>query len=226
MASDKHHTDGRRKSHGRRSKHNNYKQRQSRPLPRVSYENLLQRFTACVNCGYFITSYRAHYGNDVLKQALSQSNERRDGWLHLPWDIVTRQLVHRFFGVRSDVGPVHLEFMCTTCQRKFLYTEEEVEVPVATAVVPSVDEADAVRDTAVEESAVEEGTVEEGIVTKPDEEGVVDGNEMHEAQAEGVDLVAVKIEHGDEVVSEAGAGVTVETVLETRVLFQVELKIR
>ena len=102
-------------------------QKQPRPLPWTSYEGLLHRFMACVNCGYFMTAYRAYHGSDVLKSALDQSNERRDGWLHLPWNSETGRLIHRFYEVRSDLGGSHIEFMCGDCQRKFLYSVTEVE---------------------------------------------------------------------------------------------------
>ena len=154
MSNNQHHFDDKRKSGGRRKETDsgykqNRQQRQPRPLPRLSFDGLLHRFMACIDCGYFLTAYRSHHGNDAVYEALEASNERRDGWLSLPWDTYTEQIVHRFFGVRSDTELNHLEFLCPTCQRKFMYEQVEVErmavVEIAPEEVDQDDEGDGKR---------------------------------------------------------------------------------
>lgn len=158
MSQNKERSGGQQKhSHGRKrhhhSKHN--RQRQPRPAPHLNYESLLLRFTACVDCGYFFTAYRAHHGVEVVREALKASNQNRDGWIELPWDLRTSELVHRFYAVRSDTQIDHLEFLCDGCQRKFVCAEIDDEASTA-EMEPESDDAE--RDESFVDAEEEEAT--------------------------------------------------------------------
>jgi len=153
---------GRKRPHPQKHQQKYNRQRQPRPAPHLHYESLLQRFTACVDCGYFFTAYRAHHGGDVVRQALKVSNQQRDGWIELPWDLRTSELVHRFFGIRSDTHIDHLEFMCDGCQRKFVCAEVELDTAVASSNIRDNHEEDLAENSELEtgEAADEQGDEE------------------------------------------------------------------
>ena len=163
--------------HGRKRQHHqkNNRQRQPRPAPHLNYESLLHRFMACVDCGYFFTAYRAHHGQEVVRHALTASNQNRDGWIDLPWDMRTGELLHRFYEVRSDTHIDHLEFMCDSCQRKFVCAEVEEQAPAVDTHSEQKDESEIVESDpdedvseAVESTAVDESHQDENVEPEPE----------------------------------------------------------
>lgn len=97
------------------SKHHKYQ----KPF-RISFDGLVRHFAACARCSYFLTGLRALYGDNLLADTI---DEMDDSWMPMPWNIETRRLLNRSFGIRTDVGFFFIEHSCDGCQRRIVYEE-------------------------------------------------------------------------------------------------------
>lgn len=72
------------------------------------------KFSACTQCGYFLTSYRATVGLEQLKSAVEQSEHN---WLDLGWHENMPTMLHHAYELATDGTPDFLEHCCPECHR-------------------------------------------------------------------------------------------------------------
>ena len=105
-------------------------QREAPPLlSNISFEELQRCFAACGRCGYFLTGYRVIHGLEALREAAAAAE---NNWVTLTWDLPTRELIKKSFGVRTDIEFYYLDHACTDCQRHLIYDQGEEEAPADT----------------------------------------------------------------------------------------------
>ena len=80
--------------------------------------SLLRNFAACPRCSYFLSGYRVLYGREVVDKL---DAEQIDGWLGMEWTIETRRLLHRSYGIRTDIDHYFWEHACETCCRRIVF---------------------------------------------------------------------------------------------------------
>lgn len=72
------------------------------------------KFSACTQCGYFLTSYRAAIGSDSVKQLIMQSEHN---WIDLGWHDTMPKLLYHAYQLTTDGTPTFLEHCCPECHR-------------------------------------------------------------------------------------------------------------
>lgn len=85
-------------------------------------EKKMAGFVACGRCSFFLAGYRVIHGLDSVDEALKKSGGK---WLHLRWDAQTKELLHKSYGWKLDIGWYHIEACCPECRRRFVYNEPE-----------------------------------------------------------------------------------------------------
>ncbi|MEM7801553.1 MAG: hypothetical protein AAF633_20325 [Chloroflexota bacterium] len=88
---------------------------------RISFDGLVRHFAACARCSYFLTAVRAIVGDPHIDELIKKLE---DGWMPIVWNVETRQLLQRSFGVRTDVGYFFIEHSCDLCQRRIVYEQQ------------------------------------------------------------------------------------------------------
>ncbi len=109
-------------------------------------DTLHASFMGCPRCSYFLATYRARYGLEQLRSALSNSER---GWVVLTWSSRNdlQRALEDMFGYRLTQDAFHFEGMCPECRRVFAHHGHipmdevesegdevvEVEAPAATS---------------------------------------------------------------------------------------------
>ncbi len=89
-------------------------------------DEALARFTCCGRCSLFLAAYRLRH-DDLILQAAVQGI--KDGWLTLPTDLSTCELISKCYGCQIDVEAFHFESCCPECHEPFVYSETAEEQP-------------------------------------------------------------------------------------------------
>jgi len=84
----------------------------------LTVKDVVRYFEPCGRCGYFLTGYRAAYGQDNFETAVA---EEIGGWISLSWGIDMRELILRSYGSRVETRDLHFEGCCSECRRVFTY---------------------------------------------------------------------------------------------------------
>ena len=90
-------------------------------------EKVINNFVSCGRCSFFLADYRARHGDDALRAAAQESEDR---WLFLEWDNALRHVLQKSYGGRLDTAFYYYDGRCPECQRRFVYQaagEEEEE---------------------------------------------------------------------------------------------------
>lgn len=85
---------------------------------RMSLESLFARFSACFRCCYFLAGYRNLHGADVLEKAIAEGND--PDWIVVPFTHTERELLHKSFGIQTDVHFYYFEGSCDNCRRAYV----------------------------------------------------------------------------------------------------------
>jgi hypothetical protein len=89
--------------------------------------DIRQAFVACPRCSFFIIGYDLL--NKDLEQALANTNGK---WLDLTWNLETRNLLHKSYGVNIRQDDSHYQGICGDCRRIFIIDEASEETGEAT----------------------------------------------------------------------------------------------
>jgi hypothetical protein len=96
------------------------KQKQTAPRSRskLKVKDVIAYFAACGRCGFFLTGYRAAYGQESLETAVAKA---KGGWLTFTWGIELRELILLNYGSRIEAADFHFDGCCPECRRSFTY---------------------------------------------------------------------------------------------------------
>ena len=94
------------------------KQAASRSRSKLKVEDVIAYFAACGRCGFFLTGYRAAYGQERLETAVAKA---KGGWLTFDWGIPLRELVLKSYGSLIEASDFHFDGCCPECRRSFTY---------------------------------------------------------------------------------------------------------
>ena len=93
----------------------------------LTTKDVIRYFAACTRCGYFLTGYRAAFGEDNFETAVS---EEKDGWLTLSWGSNLPELIVKSYGTVVESNDLLFNNCCLECRRALLYNGlSEGEVP-------------------------------------------------------------------------------------------------
>lgn len=84
----------------------------------LTAKDVIRYFAACARCGYFLTGYRAAFGEDNFETAVS---EEKDGWLTLSWGANLPLLVEKNYGTAVESNDLFFSNCCLECHRTLLY---------------------------------------------------------------------------------------------------------
>lgn len=85
---------------------------------------VISYFSGCGRCSFFLSGYRAAFGEETVRQAVAEIDE---DYLYLGWNGRLQDLVVRSYGVRVDVDYDHYEALCPECRRQFVYDAGDEE---------------------------------------------------------------------------------------------------
>lgn len=85
----------------------------------LTTKDVIRYFAPCGRCGYFLTGYRAAYGLENFKTAVS---EEKDGWLSLSWGNDIRELLLKSYGRVVESNDLIFNSACPECRRVLIYT--------------------------------------------------------------------------------------------------------
>ena len=83
---------------------------------------LINQFSACGRCSYFLTGYRVIHGVENMETAVSRG---KSGWLKLTWNHAMRDLLSKSYGVQFNVDYLHFDGCCPECGRHYTYQMNE-----------------------------------------------------------------------------------------------------
>lgn len=81
-------------------------------------KDVVRYFAPCGRCGYFLTGYRAAYGQENFETAVS---EEKDGWLTLSWGNDIRELLLKSYGRVVESNDLVFNSTCPECCRALVY---------------------------------------------------------------------------------------------------------
>lgn len=84
----------------------------------LTAKDVVRYFAPCGRCGYFLTGYRAAYGQENFETAVS---EERDGWLTLSWGKDIRELLLKSYGRVVESNDLVFNSACPECSRALIY---------------------------------------------------------------------------------------------------------
>lgn len=84
----------------------------------LQVKDVIRYFAPCGRCGYFLTAYRAAYGEAHFKTAVI---EERAGWLTLNWNDVVCHLILKSYGREVEAPDLHFSSSCPECRRVLVY---------------------------------------------------------------------------------------------------------
>jgi len=84
----------------------------------LTTKDVIRYFEPCGRCGYFLTGYRAAYGQENFETAVA---EEKGGWISLSWGIDMRELLMKSYGSRVETRDLHFEGCCSECRRVYMY---------------------------------------------------------------------------------------------------------
>lgn len=107
---------------------NRKEKRQRQPTRDNFHPNqVVDWFSACARCSFFLAGYQVEYGVDGLEEAARGSY---DGWLHLEWGQGIRSLIDKSYASRLDIDCYHFDGVCPECQRRFTFVTNADQEPV------------------------------------------------------------------------------------------------
>jgi hypothetical protein len=95
----------------------------------LSAKDVVRFFAPCGRCGYFLTGYRASYGEADFETAVS---EETDGWLTLTWGNDIPELFVKSYGRVVEANDVFFSSACPECYRALTYVAPSGEDQPAT----------------------------------------------------------------------------------------------
>ena len=95
----------------------------------LSAKDVVRFFAPCGRCGYFLTGYRASYGEANFETAVS---EEADGWLTLSWGNDIPELFVKSYGRVVEANDVFFASACPECYRALTYAAPSGEDQPAT----------------------------------------------------------------------------------------------
>jgi hypothetical protein len=87
-------------------------------------KDVIRYFAPCGRCGYFLTGYRAAYGEANFETAVI---EEREGWLTLSWGNNVRELILKSYGREMEANDLLFSNSCPECRRVLVYDNTTAE---------------------------------------------------------------------------------------------------
>ncbi len=95
----------------------------------LAAKDVIRYFAPCGRCGYFLTGYRASYGEANFETAVS---EETGGWLTLSWGTDIPELFVKSYGRVVEANDVFFTSACPECYRALTYAAPSGEDQPAT----------------------------------------------------------------------------------------------
>lgn len=95
------------------------KRRRRRSRDNLHPNQVVEWFSACARCSFFLAGYQVEQGLASLQES---SRNSYDGWLYLDWSQGVRSLIVQSFACRVDIDCYHFDGVCPECQRRFAFS--------------------------------------------------------------------------------------------------------
>lgn len=87
-----------------------------------TYTRIIENFSACARCSFFLTGYRALFLDEQVEQQVTHSDTL---WLRFTWNHRVADLLHHSFGRQITADLLTYQLCCPECMRLYVFEQKE-----------------------------------------------------------------------------------------------------